>query len=208
MAFTNAKSPKSPRNCHGDDVEKLLNRVRIKLEKILLQRSRDELCDLVNCDSNIDKPERREMTRERLSQLGAIPKLAFCRLENFRLMRVLGIGSFGKVFLVRLKSHRILPDFLFPKRFSQIVNNVSENLNENEFWPEGLSENSDLCSKFWLPRTTEDSPLESVFRHYYAMKVIRKNLIIKHTNDVGHLQTELRALRQIRHPFLVRCYNL
>jgi hypothetical protein len=35
--------------------------------------------------------------------------------------------------------------------------------NEAEFWPEGLSGDSDLCSKYWLPKVAE-SMLDSVFQ--------------------------------------------
>ena len=215
MPFLKANSPKSPATSSGcTDVNKLLHSVRAKLEKLVTHQTHEQISELVNNDSNLDHPDRKAMTRERLSQLGAIPKLAFCRLENFRLMRVLGVGSYGKVFLVRMKSHRLLPDSLFPKRFPQVVGPqvgknygsaipvATNNEAENEFWPEGLDPDSDLCSKFWIPKaavTMEDS----VFQHYYAMKVIRKNLILKQSNDLHHLQTELRALRQISHPFLV-----
>lgn len=120
MPFFKAKSPKSPTTGKAPDVNKLLNLARKKLEKLAVRRTHEEISDLINNDANVDHPERKEMTRERLKQLGAIPKLAFCRLENFRLMRVLGVGSYGKVFLVRLKSHRLLPDSLFPRRFPQV----------------------------------------------------------------------------------------
>ena len=116
------------------------------------------------------------MTKERLGQIGAVPKLAFCRLENFRLMRVLGVGSYGKVFLVRMKSHRILPDSLYPNRFPQINNKNTEQEKTVDIWPEGLSGNSDLCSKYWLPRVT-GSEEDSMFRPYYAMKVVPKRMV-------------------------------
>jgi hypothetical protein len=205
-AFRNVKSPKSPIRADDSEIDHLLESVKRKLEKLATQTARDELSELVNSDSKLDLPERKEMTKEKLSKIGAIPKLGFCRLENFRLMRVLGVGSYGKVFLVRMKSHRILPDSLYPNRFPQISKG-SEPENNKEFWPEGLSKNSDLCSKYWLPRMT-NSMEESVFQHYFAMKVVTKQVVAQHKNDIGHLQTELRALRQINHPFLVCFYLL
>jgi serine/threonine protein kinase len=197
MPFLNAKSPKTPIRTDDSDIDHLLNMAKLKLEKYASRA----VSDLINLDSSADRPERKEMTADKLRQLGAIPKLSFCRLENFRLMRVLGVGSYGKVFLVRLKSHRILPDALFPNRFPQLKKNAPPEA-EAEFWPEGLEDRPDLCSKYWLPRTT-GCPEECVFRHYFAMKVVPKHLITHHANDVSHLQTELRALRQIHHPFLV-----
>lgn len=46
-------------------------------------RFRDELVAAVNSPTNLTE-ERKELTRERLRDIGAIPKIAFCRLENFR----------------------------------------------------------------------------------------------------------------------------
>lgn len=36
------------------------------------------------------------------------------------------------------------------------------------------------------------------------MKVVPKHLIIRHSNDISHLQTELRSLKKVDHPFIVR----
>ena len=71
----------------------------------------------------------------------------------------------------------MLPDSLFPNRFPQLNKNATPPENLSDFWPDGLSENSDLCSKYWLPRMTEAME-DSVFRHYYAMKVVPKHLVI------------------------------
>ena len=97
MAFRNVKSPKSPARTDDTEIELLLKSAKNKLEKLAIQIAKDQLSELVNSDSNLDRKERREMSKEKLGQIGAIPKLAFCRLENFRLMRVLGVGSYGKV---------------------------------------------------------------------------------------------------------------
>jgi len=168
-------SPKSPIRTDDSEIDFLLESVKKRLERLAAQIARNELSDIINSDSNVDRQERKEMTKEKLGEVGAVPKLAFCRLENFRLMRVLGVGSYGKVFLVRMKSHRILPDSLYPKRFPPINKNMEQETT-SDFWPEGLSGNSDLCSKYWLPRVT-GSEEDTMFRPYYAMKVIPKRMV-------------------------------
>lgn len=64
------------------------------------------------------------------------------------MLKVLGVGTFGKVFLVRLKSHRLLPDDLYPHHFPQYSKFLGP---EPPRLPEGLSEESPTCSKYWLP---------------------------------------------------------
>ncbi len=139
-----------------------------------------------------------------------------------RILKVLGLGTFGKVFLVRLKSHRLISEDLYPHFFPQYSKFVGP---EPGRLPDGLAEESPACSKYWLPpnklypetdafqvmeglsRETTASPeqlLPSFLQNYYAMKVVPKHLILRHSNDVCHLQTELRTLKKMDHPFLVR----
>lgn len=200
--FRTAKSPKTPERVNDWQVEETLELARRKLERISLKRNRDELVELINRPSS-DSIERKQMTLERLQRLGAVPRLAFCRLENFRIIKILGLGSYGKVFLVRLKSHRILPDKLYPTYFPQPLKKSDPAPPAAHRLPEGLSEDSDLCSKYWLP-PSEKYPDDDKFKNYFAMKVVPKHMIANQPSDINHIQTELRNLKRMEHPFVIR----
>jgi serine/threonine protein kinase len=113
------------------------------------------------------------------------PNLAPVNLASFSMLRVIGRGAYGKVFLVK----RVANGGLAPSLLRGT-----------------LSKTGSSSSKADTETTVSSPSTDSAPPELYAMKVLKKASIVVHGKDKEHALNERSILEAIRHPFIVRLH--
>ncbi|KAH6568953.1 hypothetical protein BASA61_006956 [Batrachochytrium salamandrivorans] len=151
-------------------------------------------------------------------------------LGDFTLLRVIGCGAYGKVFLVRRKDHALdqlslLASAAKLESSSAIEDNAVANIttgsslhrpsaskgiainkgpNSHSLFSPVPATASSLSSSTSSSSAQRRKVSATVQSNLFAMKVLRKASIVLHGKDAEHTQNERSILEAVRHPFIVK----
>ncbi|KAL5036635.1 hypothetical protein RTP6_004182 [Batrachochytrium dendrobatidis] len=193
--------------------------------------SRDKVVDIHNfaaSDAEDDTEEDNDINSHvsgNISHYGSVssstndmprPTRRHITLHDFTLLRVIGRGAYGKVFLVKRKDHLADSMHRLPNTSTCSVSNnptIKDSHSTSDLLsPHGISiKQDDSTSSRHNSALTSVSPSSYQRASYlpksnnlFAMKVLRKASIVLHGKETEHTQNERSILEAVRHPFIVK----